>query len=86
MVPPGAPLDDDVDIPFLARQFELTGADIRNVVLDAAYHAAQLDKSITLLQVLRAVARQFTKAGKVPTAVDFREHYGLLELDRSVAG
>jgi hypothetical protein len=85
MIPPPAPLSDDVDLRFLARQFELTGADIRNVALDAAYEAAAQDQSISLLHLLRAILRQFTKTGKVPTAGDFREHYDLLRADESVA-
>ena len=78
MLPPSAPLDDDVDLTYLARQFEFTGADIRSVVIEAAYHAAQHGNSITLLHLLRAVAHQFTKSGRVPTAIDFREHFALL--------
>jgi hypothetical protein len=86
MIPPSAPLDSDVDLAYLARQFEFTGADIRNVVMEAAYQAAQQGHSITLLNLLRAVAHQFTKSGRVPTAMDFREHYALLDAGQAASG
>lgn len=78
LVPPGAPLSGDVDFTFLARQFEMAGGDIRNIVLDAAYGAAQEDGPITMGHLLRAIARQYAKRGRVPTPADFREHSTLL--------
>src|SRR6185503_13735567 len=39
MFPDSAPVADDIDFGFLGRQFELSGGDIRNVVLDAAFRA-----------------------------------------------
>jgi SpoVK/Ycf46/Vps4 family AAA+-type ATPase len=83
MFPPAAPVSQDLDFAYLARQFELTGGDIRNVVLDSAYRAAQDESEITLGHVLRAIARQYAKHGKVPTRADFREHYANLLVDAS---
>jgi hypothetical protein len=34
-----------------------------------------------MADVLRAVARQYAKRGKVPTAAEFREHFDLLAGD-----
>jgi len=39
--PAETPIGNDVDFQFLAAQFPLTGGDIRNVALDAAFLAAQ---------------------------------------------
>jgi hypothetical protein len=50
MFPSETPLGEDVDFPFLARQFELTGGDIKNVVLDAAFMAADNGKVISLVK------------------------------------
>jgi hypothetical protein len=86
MFAPSAPLDADVDFAYLARQFEFTGADIRNIVMEAAYQAAQQGDSITLLHLLRAVAHQFAKSGRVPTAIDFREHYPMLAAEHASSG
>ncbi|MDM0109637.1 ATP-binding protein [Variovorax sp. J22R24] len=78
MFPPAAPLGADVDFGFLARQFSFAGGDIRNIVLDASFAAAQADEPITMAQLLRAVARQYAKRGKVASVAEFREYHALL--------
>jgi hypothetical protein len=64
----------DVDYSFLARQFQLTGGEIRNVALDAAFLAAHEDEAITMDHLVRAIARQRRKQGKLPTPFEFK-HY-----------
>ena len=78
MLPAEAPRAADLDFAFLARQFPLAGGDIRNVVLDAAYAAAQHGRAIGMADVVRALARQYAKRGKTPTAGEFREYFNLL--------
>jgi SpoVK/Ycf46/Vps4 family AAA+-type ATPase len=77
MFPAAAPLSSDLDFDFLARQFNFAGGDIRNIVLDAAYSAAQLGQAISMGHVLRAVAREYEKRGKVVGAAEFREYHAL---------
>jgi hypothetical protein len=79
MFPREAPLGADVDFSFLARQFPFAGGDIRNIVLDAAYAAAQQGEPIGMATLLRAVSRQFAKRGQVASASEFREYHGLLQ-------
>ena len=67
-----APIAADVDFAFLARQFTLTGGDIRNVALGAAFLAAHEDRDIEMAHLVRAVARQRRKQGKLPTASEFK--------------
>jgi hypothetical protein len=81
MFPAEAPRAASVDFAFLARQFPLAGGDIRNIVLDAAYAAAQHSRAIGMADVLRAVARQYEKRGKVPGASEFREYFEMLADD-----
>lgn len=76
MFPRAAPLDQDIDFTFLARQFELAGGDIRNVVLDAAFLAAQ-DGAIGMRRIVQALARQMAKQGKAPSATDFGRYFPL---------
>jgi SpoVK/Ycf46/Vps4 family AAA+-type ATPase len=78
MLPPGIPLDAAVDLRFLARQFVLSGGDIRNVALEAAFLAAQDGRTVTMTHLVRAVARQLLKQGKIPSANDFRQFHALL--------
>jgi AAA+ superfamily predicted ATPase len=78
MVPREAPVATDVDFEFLARQFDLTGGDIRNVVLDAAFLSAQADQAIGMRAIVRALERQLGKQGKAPTSAGFRQYQCLL--------
>ncbi len=74
----GAPVAEDVDVAFLARQFELSGGNIRNVVLAAAYAAASVHASVTMQDVIVATARELHKIGRLPSRSEFREHYDLI--------
>ena len=78
MFPPEVPLDPDVDFTFLARQFSLTGGDIRNVALDAAFLAAADGQLLTMKQLIKAMARQMMKQGRVPTPTDFKQYHPIL--------
>jgi hypothetical protein len=78
MIPAQAPVDADLDFTYLARQFELTGGEIRNIVLDGAYAAARDGTAITLGHLVRAIVNQYLKDGRVPTPADFREHFELV--------
>ena len=78
MFPPEVPLGDDVDFAFLAKQFELAGGDIRNVALDAAFLAAENGRCITMKELVRALARQLAKQGKMPSLAEFRQFHALV--------
>ena len=71
----GAPLARDIDFEFLARQFTLAGGDIRITCLDAAFVAAAQEGPISMAILIQAVARQFQKQGRIPSATEFRHYY-----------
>ena len=75
MFPPDAPLAADVDFTFLARQFPISGGDIKNVVLAAAFLAAQDGQVITMRHLIDAMRQQSIKRGKVPAAADFKQYH-----------
>ncbi len=79
MFPVEAPLADDLDIEFLARQFDLCGGDIRNVVLEAAFLAAADGGRIAMPHVVTALARQLNKQGKTATRPEFQQYFSLIE-------
>ncbi|RKF14881.1 ATP-binding protein [Roseovarius spongiae] len=70
-IPARAALGDDVDLPALAETFELSGGDIRNAALAAAYLAAAQGQVIGMRHLLRAVERELAKIGRTPIAADF---------------
>ena len=78
-LPSEAPLGDDIDIAFLARQFTFTGGDIRSVTLDAAFRAARLGTAIDMALLLRSVSRQLAKHGRVPALAEFGRYRALMD-------
>lgn len=78
LVPAAAPLADDVNFGFLARQFELSGGNIRNVALAAAFLAAESGGKICMEHFIHSTAREWQKLGKLPSRSEFREYYDLL--------
>jgi hypothetical protein len=64
VAPSRLPLHADVDLSALAERYPLTGAQIRDATLDAAYLAAAGDRVVTEHHLLAGVRRQYEKAGK----------------------
>jgi len=64
VLPPGVPTSGDLRLGELAERFQLTGAEIRDAAIEAAYLAADGDGAITREYLEEGIRRQFTKAGK----------------------
>ncbi|MGH8962022.1 MAG: ATP-binding protein [Jatrophihabitantaceae bacterium] len=56
---------DQVRIDLLADQADLTGGDIRNIVLAAAYDAISEDAAVGMRHVVDATVREYRKLGRV---------------------
>jgi len=78
--PQEAPLGPDVDFYFLARQFELAGGHIANIVLWAALLASEEGKEIGMRHCIRATRRELEKIGRRCMKEEFGTYAGLLEL------
>ena len=65
LLPPQAPVAADVDLGWLARQLEVAGGSIKNIVLNAAFLAAADGGVIDRRHVLRGARREFEKIGKL---------------------
>jgi hypothetical protein len=63
--PPDAPISADVVFTELADRFTLSGGNIKNVALNAAFLAAVHKDEITRHHILNATRREFEKMGKV---------------------
>ncbi len=57
-------MSDDVDIGFLATAFRLSGGDIRNVTVAAAYEAASRNEPVAMAHLVRAIGREYRKLGR----------------------
>jgi len=71
----GAPLDADVDIDDLARRFDLAGGAIRNAAVHAAFLAAAEAGSITQERLVRGMAREYRKLGRLLNKDDFGPYW-----------
>jgi hypothetical protein len=64
--PPQLKLAESVDLPALSTTYELTGADIMNVVQHCCLQALQRDNTVVHeADLLQAIKRELSKAGKV---------------------
>lgn len=81
-----APIARDADFSFMARQFELSGGNIRNAALLAAFLAADEGRTtgangstqIAMRHLILATARELQKIGKQPARAQFQQFYDLL--------
>jgi hypothetical protein len=78
VLPEEAPVDQDVDLAFLATQFKLSGGAIRNCSLAAAFQAADEDSSIEMRHLVRAVAQEYGKQGRLTLEADFERFHELV--------
>ena len=79
--PKEAPKSDNIDFQFLARQFETTGGNIKNIVLAAAFLVAKRElenPTIQMSDLILATAMESRKEGKLCTKERLR---ALLRLD-----
>jgi len=65
MIPKEAETDPDIHLELLSRAFEISGGDIKNAVLAAAYFAAAEAKPIGMSNLKLALKRELVKSGKV---------------------
>jgi hypothetical protein len=75
VLPPSAPLADDVDLDFLAERFKLSGGAIRNCSLAAAFGAADEGTRIEMRHLVRAVAQEYGKQGRLTLEADFERFH-----------
>ena len=77
--PSEAPLGDSVDLPFLARQFKLSGGNIKNIAVAGAFLAAEDGRAIDMEHIVRAAKREYQKMGKLVLENDFGPYFALVK-------
>ncbi|HEY4866626.1 MAG TPA: ATP-binding protein [Candidatus Dormibacteraeota bacterium] len=73
-----APLTDDLDLEFLAGAFRLSGGNIRNIAVSAAYAAAEEGAPIGMGHLVRATQREYRKLGRMVVESEFGRYYSLI--------
>ena len=64
-LPDEAPLADDIDFDALAKNHVISGGNIKNIVLNAAFLAAEQQSPIGMSQLTESTRREFEKIGKL---------------------
>ncbi len=72
------PRAGDLDLDFLAESFELAGGGIRNIVVAAAYAAAEQKHPLSMAHLIRATQREYLKMGRLCVESEFGPYYHLL--------
>lgn len=73
--PANAPLSNDIDFATLAERYRLSGGNIKNSALAAAFFAASEESEIAMRHVLMGIRREYQKMGKLledGLALDYR--------------
>jgi ATPase family protein associated with various cellular activities (AAA)/winged helix domain-containing protein len=78
LLPAEAPLGEDIDLGFLAERFKLSGGAIRNCSLSAAFQAADDGGVIEMRHLVRAVAQEYGKQGRLTLEADFEHFHELI--------
>ena len=68
--PQDTPRDDALDLELLAQRYEMTGGNIKNVALAAAFLAADDGQVVRMSHVIQATLREYQKTGKLLTDYD----------------
>lgn len=77
--PKEAPIAKNIDFSFLAKNFEITGAVIKNISLSSAFMAGAEQKPISMKHILQATHIELAKQGKILIKEDFGEYSFYLE-------
>ncbi|PTL59154.1 ATP-binding protein [Paraconexibacter algicola] len=64
-----------LDLPFLTARFQIAGGAIRNATISALVFAADADRTMTMDDLLRAIALEYRKLGRLVLASDFGPYY-----------
>jgi hypothetical protein len=74
----GVPKADDIDVDFLARRFTLSGGNIRNVAVGAAFRAAAGERPLAMADLVRETAREYRKLGRLCVEAEFGSWFGVI--------
>jgi hypothetical protein len=86
VLPPEAPRADDIDLDFLSEKFKLSGGAIRNCSLSAAFQAADDESPIAMRHLVKAVANEYGKQGRLTLEADFGRFHEIVRVGARANG
>ncbi len=72
------PVAPGIDLDFLARRFRISGGNIRNIAVTAAYLAAADNRAVGMSDLVRATEREYRKLGRLTVEAEFGEYMDLV--------
>jgi hypothetical protein len=75
---PSLPQGEDISLDFLARAFKLSGGNIRNIAVAAAFLAASEGRAVGMRDLIRATEREYRKMGRLCVQAEFGPYYELI--------
>lgn len=78
MFPVNTPVSKDVDFEYLAKNFEIAGGSIKNIVLTASFMAASEADKVEMKHIIKSVEYELKKQGKMVSKSDFAQYAYLL--------
>ncbi len=79
--PKETPLDKGIDFEYFSKSFNISGGNIKNIALAAAFYAADDGMAVTMEHMVQACKREFQKMGKLCLKSDFGQYYDLIHQD-----
>ncbi|MCP4369601.1 MAG: ATP-binding protein [Deltaproteobacteria bacterium] len=76
--PAATPVSEEIDYVYLSERLEITGGNIKNIALSAAFYAAGESSNINMRHTMLAAKRELQKMGKLCMKEDFGEYYELM--------
>ncbi len=73
--PAKMPLEGDIDIEYLAENFGLSGASIKNIAVNAAFLAASKQEITGMEHIMTALQQEYEKSGKILGKAELQEYY-----------
>jgi SpoVK/Ycf46/Vps4 family AAA+-type ATPase len=77
--PTAMPRGDDIDLPFMAERFKITGGNIKNIAVAAAFLGASDGGTVAMRHIVRATKRELQKAGKTIAPNEFGAYTAMLD-------
>jgi AAA+ superfamily predicted ATPase len=76
LFPGDAPCEEGIDYGFLAQQLRITGGNIKNIVMRAAFLAASAGGPIGMQHLVQATRREYQKMGRLLSDADLGPYAG----------
>jgi hypothetical protein len=77
-LPAHLPQGDDLDLEFLAERFAVSGGNIRNICLTAAFLAADDGQAVGMTHLIQATGREYRKLGRLTLESEFGRYHRLV--------